>query len=50
VLAVIKTARGRRQNGSLHNHTGFTSEFFRWTNNPGQWVGAIALRAPIGKD
>lgn len=28
-------------------HTNFTPEFFAQTNNPGQWVGALALRVPI---
>ena len=31
-------------------HTNFTSEFFNRTNNPGQWVGALALRVPIKTD
>ena len=25
----------------------FTPEFFASTNNPGQWVGALAVRVPI---
>lgn len=29
-------------------HTNFTPEFFAQTNNPGQWVGALMLRVPIG--
>jgi hypothetical protein len=28
-------------------HTNFTPQFFQQTNNPGQWVGALALRVPI---
>ena len=28
-------------------HTNFTPAFFAATNNPGQWVGALALRVPI---
>jgi hypothetical protein len=28
-------------------HTNFTPEFFRRTQNAGQWVGALALRVPI---
>jgi hypothetical protein len=31
-------------------HTNFTNEFFQRTNNPGQWVGALALRVPIKTD
>jgi hypothetical protein len=31
-------------------HTNFTPEFFQRTNNPGQWVGALALRVPIKTD
>ena len=31
-------------------HTNFTNEFFQQTNNPGQWVGALALRVPIKTD
>lgn len=31
-------------------HTNFTSQFFTQTNNPGQWVGALTLRVPIGDD
>jgi hypothetical protein len=31
-------------------HTNFTPEFFQQTNNPGQWVGALALRVPIKTD
>ena len=31
-------------------HTNFTNEFFQQTNNPGQWVGALALRTPIKTD
>jgi hypothetical protein len=31
-------------------HTNFTPEFFQRTNNPGQWVGALALRVPIKAD
>ena len=27
--------------------TNFTPQFFQRTNNPGQWVGALMLRAPI---
>jgi len=29
-------------------HTNFTANFF--TNNPGQWVGALVLRVPINTD
>jgi hypothetical protein len=29
-------------------HANFTPEFFAQTNNPGQWVGALMLRVPIG--
>ena len=28
-------------------HTNFTNQFFQQNNNPGQWVGALALRVPI---
>jgi hypothetical protein len=28
-------------------HTNFTPEFFGQTNNPGEWVGMLALRVPI---
>ncbi len=28
-------------------HTNFTPQFFQQTNNPGQWVGTLALRVPI---
>jgi hypothetical protein len=28
-------------------HTNFTEKFFKRTDNPGQWVGALALRIPI---
>jgi hypothetical protein len=28
-------------------HANFTPEFFAANNNPGQWVGALALRVPI---
>jgi hypothetical protein len=28
-------------------HTNFTERFFRRTDNPGQWVGALMLRVPI---
>jgi hypothetical protein len=28
-------------------HANFTPEFFEETSNPGQWVGALALRVPI---
>jgi hypothetical protein len=28
-------------------HTNFTPAFFAATNNPGQWVGALALRVPL---
>jgi hypothetical protein len=28
-------------------HTNFTPQFFRRTQNPGQWVGALTLRVPI---
>jgi hypothetical protein len=28
-------------------HTNFTPQFFKNTNNPGQWVGALTLRVPI---
>ena len=28
-------------------HTNFTPSFFASTNNPGQWVGFLALRIPI---
>jgi hypothetical protein len=28
-------------------HTNFTPQFFRKTNNSGQWVGALTLRVPI---
>ena len=31
-------------------HTNFTEKFFRKTNNPGQWVGALMLRVPIKED
>src|SRR5262252_7504626 len=31
-------------------HTNFTDQFFTQTNNPGQWVGALTLRVPIGDD
>lgn len=31
-------------------HTNFTPQFFQQTNNPGQWVGALTLRAPIKND
>ena len=31
-------------------HTNFTPQFFQQTNNPGQWVGALALRVPIKTD
>jgi hypothetical protein len=31
-------------------HTNFTEKFFKHTKNPGQWVGALALRVPIGED
>ena len=31
-------------------HTNFTPEFFNRTNNPGQWVGVLALRVPIKTD
>ncbi|HKQ75213.1 MAG TPA: hypothetical protein VJ810_16060 [Blastocatellia bacterium] len=31
-------------------HTNFTNEFFNRTNNPEQWVGALALRVPIKTD
>ena len=31
-------------------HTNFTNQFFTQTNNPGQWVGALTLRVPIGDD
>ena len=31
-------------------HTNFTNQFFTQTNNPGQWVGALTLRVPIGND
>jgi hypothetical protein len=31
-------------------HTNFTDKFFRKTNNPGQWVGALMLRVPIRED
>jgi len=31
-------------------HTNFTDQFFKRTHNPGQWVGALALRVPIKED
>lgn len=31
-------------------HANFTPEFFAQTNNPGQWVGMLALRVPIDTD
>jgi hypothetical protein len=31
-------------------HTNFTDKFFKKTQNPGQWVGALALRVPIKVD
>jgi hypothetical protein len=31
-------------------HTNFTEKFFKKTHNPGQWVGALALRVPIKED
>jgi len=31
-------------------HTNFTEKFFRKTDNPGQWVGALTLRVPIKED
>ncbi|HEX7317515.1 MAG TPA: hypothetical protein VF297_26680 [Pyrinomonadaceae bacterium] len=30
-------------------HTNFTPQFFQQTNNPGQWVGALTLRVPVGE-
>jgi hypothetical protein len=30
-------------------HTNFTPQFFQETNNPGQWVGALTLRVPVGE-
>ena len=30
-------------------HTNFTPQFFEQTNNPGQWVGALTLRVPVGE-
>ena len=31
-------------------HTNFTNQFFTNTHNPGQWVGALTFRVPIGED
>jgi hypothetical protein len=31
-------------------HENFTPRFFAQTNNPGQWVGMLALRVPIDTD
>jgi hypothetical protein len=31
-------------------HANFTPQFFRDTNNPGQWVGALTLRVPVKED
>src|SRR5215210_2301239 len=28
-------------------HTNFTTQYFKDTNNPGQWVGALTLRVPV---
>jgi hypothetical protein len=41
------TAQLRAERSASLGGTGFTSELFRRTNNPVQWVGAIALRTPI---
>ena len=31
-------------------HTNFTDKFFKTTQNPGQWVGALIQRVPINTD
>ena len=31
-------------------HTNFTDKFFKKTENPGQWVGALMQRVPINTD
>lgn len=31
-------------------HTNFTDKFFKHEKNPGQWVGALALRVPIAEN